>query len=135
MRKGNIKFDYDVIVAGSDQIWNYLQTKYLDVFFLMFAKDSNIRKISYAASLSMDKIPDDMCPIYKKYLSNIDRISIREDVGVEIAKNIVDKSVCQVLDPTLLLNAKEWTEYVANPSYRFDSKRYILIYLKQKVHL
>lgn len=128
LRNGNIKFDYDVIVAGSDQIWNYLQTKYLDVFFLMFVKDCNIRKVSYAASFSVDKIPDDMYPIYKEYLSNMDGISVREDVGVEIAKSIVDTSVFHVLDPSLLLKANEWTEYVSNSSYIFDKKRYILIY-------
>ena len=35
---------YDVYVAGSDQIWNYMHTDYLDVYFLEFANRFKAKK-------------------------------------------------------------------------------------------
>lgn len=35
---------YNVLIAGSDQIWNYMQTRYLDVFFLMMANRWETKK-------------------------------------------------------------------------------------------
>ena len=48
---------YDVYIAGSDQIWNYMHNDNLDVFFLEFAKKFGARRISYAASISAATIP------------------------------------------------------------------------------
>lgn len=119
---------YKVIVAGSDQIWNYIQTRYLDVFFLKFANTFGARKVAYAASFSVESIPTDMYSIYKPLIENMDAISVREDSALKIINDCSDANAIQVLDPTLLFNAKEWVDMVANANYRQDLKKFVLIY-------
>ena len=63
---------YDVYVAGSDQIWNYMHTDYLDVYFLEFANRFKARKIAYAASLSVPDLPARLHADYKRYFENMD---------------------------------------------------------------
>ena len=120
--------DYDIIVAGSDQIWNYMQTHYLDVFFLMFANRLNIKKVSYAASFSVDDIPARLREKYKHLIENMDAISVREINGQKIVSKLTDRCAELVLDPTLLFTAKDWVEMVANPNYANTGKKYVLIY-------
>jgi len=119
---------YDVYIAGSDQIWNYMQTKRLDVFFLMFANRFNAKKISYAASFSVPSIPNDLRGQYKSYLENLDSISVREDNAVTLVKELSGKDAVQVLDPTLLLTREEWIKNLALKEYYNKSKKIVLIY-------
>lgn len=121
------KLDYDAFVAGSDQIWNYMHTDHLDIYFLMFAKDKNVKKISYAASISVPKIPMAMVSDYKNYISNLDAVSVRELQGQQIAQKLTNKHVECVLDPTLLITKNEWIKYVANPN-SIEDKKYVVIY-------
>ena len=108
---------YDVIVAGSDQIWNYIQTRYLDVFFLKFANNFGARKVAYAASFSVESIPTDLHQTYTILIGNMDAISVREDSAIDIVKSCSNVDVVQVLDPTLLFKANEWVDMVSNPDY------------------
>ena len=75
---------YDVYVAGSDQIWNYMHTDYLDVYFLEFANRFKARKIAYAASLSVPDLPARLHADYKRYFENMDSIAVRELNGKDI---------------------------------------------------
>ena len=128
------RLPYDVMIAGSDQIWNYMQTKYLDVFFLMMANRWGAKKISYAASFSISKLPKSKKGIYKKYLENMDSISVREITGIDIVKSCSDCNVTVVLDPTLLLNRNEWIEYIGKRNYLPENKRYVVIYTLSGSH-
>lgn len=119
---------YDVLIAGSDQIWNYMQTKYLDVFFLMMANNWGAKKVSYAPSFSVSKIPTDMQDTYRKYLENMDAISVRELNGLDIVKQCSSCNATTVLDPTLLLNRNEWIEYIGKKDYLPQGKKYVVIY-------
>jgi len=47
--------EFDFFVTGSDQVWNPFYFEKLDIFFLTFAKKK--RRISYAPSMSVDKLP------------------------------------------------------------------------------
>lgn len=117
---------YDVYVAGSDQIWNYMHTDHLDVYFLMFANRLNAKKISYAASISVPDIPNRLKYRYKTLFENIDYISVRELNGAEIVKKYSKKEATVVLDPTLLVTKDEWKENVANEIKK--NEKYVLIY-------
>jgi len=50
-------------------------------------------------------------------------ISIREEAGAKIIKEITDKDVPVVVDPTLLLSKKEWMSVAKKPDY-FPDKKY-----------
>ena len=122
------KLPYDVIIAGSDQIWNYMQTDYLDVFFMMFANNWGAKKISYAASFSVSSIPSSMKLMYQKYLNNVNKISVSEIDAVDIVKKCCGRNAELVLDPTLLINRQEWVDWVSNQNYYHKNKKYVVIY-------
>lgn len=44
------RYHLEALVAGSDQIWRPIYNNSLPDMFLKFAKQSNVRKIAYAAS-------------------------------------------------------------------------------------
>ena len=120
------EMSYDAFVAGSDQIWNYMHTDYLDVYFLEFANRFHARKVSYAASISVPDIPARLHQQYKKFFENMDSISVRELNGKTIVEKYSDKKATVVLDPTLLIIKDEWRSNVANEIKK--GEQYVLIY-------
>lgn len=120
------ELDYDTYIAGSDQIWNFVHTDRLDVYFLMFANKFHAKKISYAASISIYDIPKKLRPTYKKYIDNIDYLSVRELQGAELIAKRFDRKAEVVLDPTFLLSKQDWMYEVARvPDIKDD---YLLVY-------
>lgn len=117
---------YDIYIAGSDQIWNYMHTDFLEVYFLTFANKWNAKKISYAASISVPDIPERLHSKYKNLLENMDVISVRELNGKNLVEKYSNKKATVVLDPTLLLTKDEWKKSVANEIR--PNEIYVLIY-------
>lgn len=100
----------DVLIAGSDQIWNPLFNNGKDpAFFLQFG-DNGIRRISYAASFAVDSLSNDDAKRMKEWLKIFDYISVREQSGVEILNQMgyTGEAVC---DPVFLLSKEEWLKY------------------------
>lgn len=118
--------NYDVFIAGSDQIWNPSTGTSMAPYFLEFAP-RNKHKISYASSFGVSKIDEKYYPLYRDYLANLDAIGVREDDGVDLIKEIAGLNATKVLDPTLLLNKEQWKEVVIKPLKR--KKNYIVIYV------
>ena len=74
--------DCDAYIAGSDQIWNCnIENGKDDAFFLKFVPNNKI-KISYAASISMDEIPQNQKNRFKENLKDFNHISVREQTAV-----------------------------------------------------
>jgi hypothetical protein len=92
---------------------------------LHFAPDSAL-KISYAASIGANAIPEELNPRYKELLSRYAHIAVRENSGRRVIKDVIGKEAEVVLDPTLLLNKDEWNR-IAAPNRQFK-KKYILCY-------
>lgn len=115
---------YDYFVVGSDQVWNYTSGIMRDYYFLSFSDYK--KNIAYAPSLSVDCIEKSWVPVYKKGLSNIKNISVREQQGQKLIKKITGKDVPVVLDPTMLLTKDEWKSLEKKPNIA-DGK-YILTY-------
>lgn len=68
---------YDVLITGSDQVWNY---KYLheDYSFLLPFADSKTKKISYASSFASSDIPLVAKSKYSELLNQYRAISVRK---------------------------------------------------------
>lgn len=98
--------NYSSIVVGSDQIW--APNVFDPIYMLSFVNSATIKKISYAASIGLNDIPVDLRTEYTKYLSDFSRISVREEDGAELLKRICNIEAKVVLDPTLLLNVKDY---------------------------
>ncbi len=102
---------YDGFITGSDQVWNY--TWYDKNYFLDFASNSKI-KLSYAASLGHNEIPNDIKEVYKSHLKYFNAVSVREQNMVELFTPISPVNVEWVVDPVFLLNKEEWDKAVSN---------------------
>lgn len=122
--------DYDVMITGSDQVWNPgIVGELSDVYTLNFGKD-NIKKVSYAASVGNAKLIENNKEEFKAKISKIDNISVREkDAQNELTK-VIEKTVEVVLDPTLLLTQEEWNEKIKN--CKEEKEKYILAYVVEK---
>jgi hypothetical protein len=95
----------DCFITGSDQIWNPF---YMNPFYMLSMVDDSTKKVSYASSIGVNNLPASKAPIYKKYLSRFNYLSLREKVGAKIVQELTGKEASVVLDPTLLLSDKEW---------------------------
>lgn len=97
----------DVYIVGSDQVWAFLlDDSENETFFLNFGENC-VRRISYAASFSMETYPKHIQERLRKNLSRFNAISVREETGVKICNN-VGAEAKHVLDPTLLLDTSSY---------------------------
>lgn len=141
-RMGLMKYDVkylsqvDVVISGSDQIWNpsciSKNKTFIPEYFLNFAS-SEQKKISYASSCgSYSYNPQEKLEL-KKFLCKYDALSTREKETSEYLQKLTGKDFSHVLDPTLLLSRSEWLErFEVAP---VESGEYILLYVIKKTSL
>ena len=91
------KFDY--YITGSDQVWNVklIGRKAIDAYTLNFG-NNNIKRISYAASIGKSNIDKRYQEQYRKNISKLDYISVREETAKRVLEKIIDKPIEVVLD-------------------------------------
>lgn len=114
---------YNFFIVGSDQVWNPYWEGRDEFFYLTFT--NNEKKIAYAPSFGVSQIPENQKKIYQKNLSSFSNISIREEQGQKIIKNLINSDVPILLDPTFLLKKDEWDQIVVEST---DKENYILTY-------
>lgn len=102
---------YDVVVCGSDQIWNVYMRDFDKAYLLSWCKKA--RRFSYAASLG-DQKNGDLNDLLKRGLQieKFNKISVRETSAKQKFKNDLKINVSLCLDPTLLIEKDEWLEIV-----------------------
>lgn len=99
----------DAYIVGSDQVWAFLLDKYENrVMFLDFGEES-IKRIAYAPSFSMKSYPNKLKSLLKENLKRFDFLSVREQTGVSICKEL-GFNVEAVVDPTLLLGKNDYMD-------------------------
>lgn len=114
----------DVFMTGSDQVWGpLLDGGYDEAYFLSFVKEG-IRKVSYAGSFGRTEFSDIIIASYKRLLSKYDALTVRESSAVKLLEEWGIDCGGQVLDPTLLLDSSQWSEYIEEDV----KKEYVLIY-------
>lgn len=118
--------DFDIFVAGSDQIWN-VHKGIVDEFFLSFVNEDK-KKISYSASFGLSVLPPEYITGVQQGLARFDRISIRETSGVKIAKELTGNEYPQTLDPVFLIEKENWDELCGE---RMVKEKYIFVYPTQ----
>lgn len=119
-------FDYDVICIGSDQVWNYEKGYSLEPFLACFDKKET-KKVSYASSIGLSVISREAEEVFKKWLSRFSWLSVREQQASKLLGDLLHRDVDVVLDPTLLLDCKEWLEVA-----KFDmcpKEKFLLVYI------
>ena len=118
--------EFDMFFAGSDQIWNYhFSAGRFNDYFLKFAE--NRKKAAISGSFGVEEIPEEWKQTYIDGLSDFAHISVREDAGARIIKDLLGREVPVLIDPVMLLSREEWIRVAKKP--RVDiSKPYILKY-------
>jgi hypothetical protein len=112
---------FDVVIVGSDQVWNPLYLRYSDYAYLIPVRSKNTRKIAYAASFGidyLDSIPPHLLNMYKVWLRDFEAISLREQSDVAFLSKLMGREITHTLDPTLLLNNEWWSIHGAPPDAR-----------------
>lgn len=116
--------NYDILIVGSDQIWNPRFSGYDSTFFLQFG-GTNVKRIAYSASFGVIKLPEQYKDNYKKWLSTFSSIATREETGTKIVKELLGKPGIHVLDPVMLFSAQQWEAIIPQSN---QNQPYILSY-------
>ncbi len=102
----------DAVVVGSDQVWRpeYNRGTLIGHNFLDFCQDDDIRRVAYAASFGTDKceFTDDQIKAFSPLLQKFDGVSVREDSGVRLCRELFGVDALHLLDPTLLLDREDY---------------------------
>lgn len=127
--------EFDVVVVGSDQVWNPEFLTYSDYAYLLPFKTRKTRKIAYAASIGVDNledIPGKILDMYKKCLCDFDFISLRERTHMAFLSRLSGKEIHHALDPTLLVTKDRWEREISNikniNGLDIEAGNYIFIY-------
>lgn len=100
---------YEAYVVGSDQVWRYSYSKpVIKDVYLKFTEGLACKRISYAASFGSSSLdyPEKIIKQCKDLIKEFDAVSVREETGVKICRDIFNQQAELVIDPTLL-NDKE----------------------------
>lgn len=119
------KLNFDCIIVGSDEVWNYKETKgNAAVKFGQGLECKNL--IAYAPSVGKtaadDNIPDYVVDGIKKFKA----ISSRDELTFELVEKITGKQPTRVLDPTFLHSFPK-------AELKTNGKPYILFYYCEKL--
>lgn len=121
---------FDSFVVGSDQLWRYCFFKpYRDVNILSFVS-SDRRKISYATSFGEEGVcaPIEYISKMRYFLSRFQKISVREQSGVDICQNIFDVQAECVLDPVFLCDIQHYEVCISNATVGLEEP-FIFVYI------
>lgn len=121
----HLNIEYNKFIVGSDQVWNPSMNFHSPAYFLQFADES--KRISYSASFGVSTFEQEIVEKYKNWLDEIPNISVREEDGARIVKEMTNKKVPVLVDPTMLLSKDEWLE-LAKPGKSKPSNKYLLTY-------
>lgn len=120
----NLHHKYEKIVISSDQVWNPNYINDSGVYFGCFAPSEKL--LTYAASFGVSRLPVEVKKIYRERLSRLKYISLREELGNSILKEIIGREVPVHIDPTMLVTPDRWRT-IMESNLRTDRK-YILTY-------
>jgi hypothetical protein len=110
--------DYDVLIAGSDQVWrpryNVSYGRTIENAFFDFAKDWKVKRLAYAASFGTDKweFSHGQTQRCSQLVKMFDAVGVREFSAISLCKKYFDVNAVHVLDPTLLLSCSDYEEII-----------------------
>ena len=120
--------DYDVILSGSDQLWN-LRITGGDLAYCFPFDHPN--KVSYGSSFGERTISQERQELIAPLLKQFRVLGLREETALQMTRQMVGQDyagkLCRVIDPTLLLEAGDWKKHL-EPSVKLPKDGYILTY-------
>ncbi|WP_300795628.1 polysaccharide pyruvyl transferase family protein [uncultured Bacteroides sp.] len=122
--------NFDAIIVGSDQVWRAAYHSNIEEYYLSFIGELDIKRISYAASFGLDNLKEysmHKLKLCTRLLKKFDYVSVREDSGVLLCKEYFGVKAELVIDPTLLLDDKDYETIFNNSNLKID-KNILLAY-------
>lgn len=128
LKKLNDKID--IFLVGSDQVWRAGKLRFSPEYFFNFV-EKNKRKISYAASFGLNKWNGNILStfIVKKLIKKFDFISVREESGKDICKDIFGVESSCVLDPTLILPKENYYKIIETCTRSIELENNYIAYM------
>lgn len=125
-----LDFSDAIAIAGSDQIWSPMHLKKrkheAELYFLRFAPSS--KRFAYAPSFGVKEVPGEMRTMYSRYISEFERLSVREDMGQNIIYDLLGERVPVLPDPVFLLDKEEWNKEIDKVNAVKLNEKYIVVY-------
>lgn len=122
---------YDLLICGSDQIWN---PSWFHPYYYAALDGVKTNKIAYAPSIGVSRIPEIQLELYRTALEKFEAIAVREKSASALLSEVYQKDITSVVDPTLLLNSEDWDK-VSGIKERIVKEDYILCYfLSDNLH-
>ena len=116
---------YDYFFVGSDQIWNPNIRYGSSLDFLTFAPRE--KRIALSPSFGVSTIPDEFAECYSEWLSEMNFLSVREQAGADLIKELTGHEAPVLVDPTLMLTKEQWLA-VSETGRKKPAKAYLLTY-------
>lgn len=125
------KYALDALVVGSDQVWRPRYNYDVSDCFLKFAQGLSVKRVAYAASFGTDawEFTDAQTSECAALAKQFDGISVREKSGVGLCQDLLGVSAVHVLDPTLLLQAEDYSALCKDIPQR---KPFVFAYILDK---
>jgi len=98
--------NYECFIVGSDQVWNFYSPVVDYRYVLPFVPKE--KSYSYAASFGTDRVPDKLRGQLSEAFQNFQMISVREESGREIIRDLTGREAVVCLDPSLLMSAADF---------------------------
>lgn len=129
------KDDYDVIFCGSDQVWNesflfHSESQPNPSYYLSFA-GNNTKRCAYAVSFGTEKLQEKTKRVVLDEIKKFSNISVRENTGLDIL-NDLGFSAQLVSDPTLLLNALDYSKLLDEKNYKTQKEFFYILHSNQE---
>lgn len=125
-----IEKDFAYFITGSDQVWNPYFTKTAEYAYYLTFTDVN-KRIAYAASFGLNELPSYYKVMIKPWLNQLKAISVRENSGADIVRELTGRKAIVSLDPTLLLSKEKWLS-IAKEAPKPNNKFILTYFLGDK---
>lgn len=118
----------DVLVVGSDQVWNPSITSGCDrAFYLDFGCAD--KRISLASSFGSHALSAEESKLVAPMLRRFSSISVRENFTRDQIESLVDVEPYVMMDPTLLVSDSRWRAFARACDAEKGPKSYILLFM------
>lgn len=122
-----IKEGIDIIVEGSDTVWDLNSKYFLESKAIFWPQDLyGIPMISYAASVA-NTTKEQFCKEKFPFVTwnKMKRISVRDDYSKDVIVELTNKDVEKTCDPTFLCERQKYDKF----KQEIKHKNYILVYI------
>ena len=126
--KDILKLNLDIIVFGSDEIWNFGASGYSPIKFGYGLEEYRGKLIAYAPSVGLPKINNpNVQNRLRECIERFPYLSTREKSGSLLINKLIGRDVESVLDPTFLISCDEWLQFASNLGRNYGP--YLLVYM------